>query len=82
MDALTVEHRRVELAKMVLNSSDENIINKLFSYAQKLVKEEGITPFQMTEQELNDSVDRAMEQYRNGKTISHDEFLKKHAQWL
>lgn len=82
MDAVTIEHRRLEIAKIALNSTDEKIINKLFSYAQKLTREMESTPFQMTEQELNDSVDRAMQQHREGRTISHDEFLKKHAQWL
>ncbi|MDO5665014.1 MAG: hypothetical protein Q4G63_07135 [Bacteroidia bacterium] len=82
MDAVTIEHRRLEIAKIALNSTDEKMINKLFLYAKKLSKKAETYPCQMTEQELSNSVDRAIEQYNNGKTVSHEEFLKKRTQWL
>lgn len=82
MNAATIEQRRVEIAKIALNSTDENIINKLFIYAQKLTDGSQGFPLSMTDEELIESVDRAMEQYKNGETISHEEFLEKRTQWL
>lgn len=82
MDAVTLEHRRLEIAKIALNSTDEKIINKLFSYAQKLTRETESSPVLMTDEELKESVDRAVNQYKNGETVSHEEFLKERAQWL
>jgi hypothetical protein len=56
----------------------ETFFNRIETHVESLDKIQG---FPYTDEEKLEDIELAMEDYYNGRTITHDEFIKKHASW-
>ncbi|MDH6341792.1 hypothetical protein M2480_000751 [Parabacteroides sp. PFB2-12] len=74
MSTFAIHTKRAELIRQIRQETDETVLDRLIA----CLKKESNAPCQMTPKELEESVDRAIQQYRNGQTITHEEFLKKY----
>ena len=78
MSTIAIHTKQEELIRRIRQETDETVLDSLMAYLTKKPN----PPCQMTPKDLEDSVDKAIQQYRNGQAITHEEFLKKHREWL
>ncbi|MDR0866359.1 MAG: hypothetical protein LBO74_15725 [Candidatus Symbiothrix sp.] len=81
MSTIELEVQKAELARKILNENDENILQKLMIFFKNTEKKVGTQSWQMTVEELRTEVMQAEEEYEKGLCITHEEFLKKQAEW-
>ncbi len=85
MTTIGLDERKTELACRILDETNEKIVDQLFAYFVKMKKAntsiEKISDMPYTDEEKLADTEQAMEEVRNGHTITHEEFVKKHAAW-
>lgn len=75
----TIIDKQNEIARIVLNTDNEEVITKLFNYAKKLVKkEEQKTPCQYTIEEVKEGLKQSIEEADAGKITSYESVLKRY----
>ncbi|GHV64959.1 hypothetical protein FACS1894199_04460 [Bacteroidia bacterium] len=77
--------RKTELACKILDENNELIINQLLIYFNQTEKPveslDKIFGFPYTDEEKLADVELAMKDFYSGHTITHDDYIKKHASW-
>jgi hypothetical protein len=82
MTTLELNTRKLDFVKEFLNEEDENLVKEQMNFFCEAKQISDIVPdLPRTVDEVKASVERGMEQYRQGKGISHAEFLKEQATW-
>lgn len=78
MNMITLE-RKNEIARIILATEDEELINKIFDYTKNLLKTS--PPCQYTLDEIVERADQQVLDYKAGKlkTIPHEDLMKKYA---
>ncbi len=76
----TIDKKR-KIIQVVQSSDDEQLIEEVY---EMLHPEEAMENVDVTKLpvELQNKISRAMDDYRNGRFITHDQMKKKIAQWL
>ncbi|MDL2322611.1 hypothetical protein LJC52_01335 [Bacteroidales bacterium OttesenSCG-928-A17] len=73
----TVANKQNEIARIALNTNNEEIITKLFNYAKKLVKkEEQKIPCQYTIEEVRNGINQSIKEAKEGKVTSYEAVLR------
>jgi hypothetical protein len=74
--------RKLEYIRDFLNEDDEMLVKEqIISFWQAKSARDAIPGLPNTIEELKASIERGIEQYRQGKGITHAEFLKEQAIW-
>jgi len=78
MTATELELQKAEIARMVLNETDDRVIGKIVAiFAQKKKAIQAVPPCQYTEEELHKQIDRSMADYRAGRVVTMEEMKAK-----
>ncbi len=76
----TVVDKQNEIARIVLNTNNEEIITKLLNYAKKLMKKEGQKhPCQYTIEEVKKGIKQSIKDAEDGKVSSYEAVLKRYS---
>jgi hypothetical protein len=82
MTALELNTQKLKFVKEFLNEEDENVVKEQMDFFWETKHVTNIIPgIPRTVEDIKDSVTRGVEQYRQGKGITHAEFLKEQAAW-
>ena len=57
------------LRNMSIIAEDENLLKRVAKYLRKVVAEKTADPTEVSVEEFNDSLERGMEEYRQGKCV-------------
>jgi hypothetical protein len=85
MTTLELNARKTALACKILDENNELIITQLLAFFNRM--EQSVESFDKipgvpyTDEEKLADIELAMDDFRNGRTITHDEYIKKHASW-
>lgn len=83
MTTIELELRKAELARMVLNESDENVIGKLLAVFTKAKKSKhNALPCRYSATELGQRLAQSEADIRAGRTLPTSEVFKPYEQWL
>ena len=75
MTTLELQAKKAELAKEILNLDSEDIINELSRIFKKLTLK---YPCMHTPDEIKAGAKQAVEDYKAGKGVSHEDMKKRH----
>lgn len=75
MSTLELQAKKAELAKGILNLESEDIINELSRVFNKLVVK---YPCMHTSEDIKGGAKQAIQDYKSGKGISHENMKKRH----
>lgn len=75
---------REGLHKMIEQIKDVNILQAVYVILQREKKheEEGDDFYDTLDPSLQESIERGLEQIKNGQTLPHDEVRKRYDKWL
>lgn len=78
---MNIEARKLSLIQEFLSIQNESFIVKLEKLISKEKKsaESNFKPF--TIEEFNKRIDKSLDDFKNGRTISHDDLLKEIETW-
>ena len=80
MTAIELELRKAEMARMILNESDEKMIGKLFAFLAK--EKKAALPCRYTLEELKESFAQSEADIKAGRTVPTAEVFKPYERWL
>ena len=71
--------KQVEIARIALTTTDEEVIIKLFNYAKKLMgKENQKFPCQYTIEEVKEGIKQSIKEVEAGKVTLYDAVIKRY----
>jgi len=80
MTTVELELRKAEIARMILNESDEKVIVKMFAFLTKQKK--APLPCRYTTEELEERLAQSEADIKAGRTSPTSEVFKPYEQWL
>jgi hypothetical protein len=85
MTTMELNARKTALACKILDENNELIINQILTFLNRAEKSvepfDKISGFPYTDEEKLADIELAMDDFHNKRTITHDEYIKKHASW-
>ncbi len=76
----TVVNKQNEIARIALNTNDEEVITKLLNYAKKITKkEEKKHPCQYTVEEVKAGIKQSIQDVEKGNVTSYEAVLKRYS---
>jgi hypothetical protein len=81
MSTLELEIRKSELARKILNESNEDVVNMLMVFFREIETHTAKLPCQFTVEQLKSEIAEAMDDVRNGRMTTHEELGKEMLLW-
>ena len=75
MTTLELQAKKTELAKQILNSNSEELVNKLFDLYNKLIADK--YPCNYTEDEVLQACETAMQEFEAGTLVASNQIKRK-----
>lgn len=76
---MNIQAEKLELIKMLVSIQDASILKKI---KKLLEKQQSDDFFHDLNKEQIASIERGLDEVKNGKTISHEKVKKRYAKWL
>ena len=78
---MTTLELKAQIKQDIDNEQDSTILEKMRAYYCKLKKAKKTMPCQYTLEELNQQLDQAEDDIKNGRVTSHEQLLKEIETW-
>lgn len=75
---MNIQAKKIELVRLILNTEKPAILEKI----AKIFQQEETDWREGLPNEVIKSVERGLHQSKEGKTVSHEEVMKKYQKWL
>jgi hypothetical protein len=75
------EELRTKIYHLILNTENDSVLENVLLFLENSSLDELIPGLPRTDEEKLASVERGMEEYRQGNGITHEEFLEEQKTW-